>query len=137
MNRHWQYFLYLCRHKFYVLSGCRMVGASWWRAFIHDWSKFKPSEWIPYAKCFYAPDGTKRYREDLYFNMAWNAHQKKNKHHWQYWLLTYDRGETIALPMPEKYILEMAGDWLGAGRAITGRWFTQSCQEPVWEVQKW
>lgn len=27
-----------------------------------------------------------------------------------------------ALPMPEAYVREMVADWMGAGRAITGRW---------------
>lgn len=29
-----------------------------------------------------------------------------------------------ALPMPERYVREMLADWMGAGRAITGRWET-------------
>jgi len=37
-----------------------------------------------------------------------------------------DRGDVIPLEMPTKYISEMVADWMGAGRAITGRW---ECQE--------
>jgi len=37
-----------------------------------------------------------------------------------------DRGDVIPLEMPEKYVKEMVADWMGAGRAITGRW---ECQE--------
>lgn len=28
----------------------------------------------------------------------------------------------IALRMPERLVREMVADWMGAGRAITGRW---------------
>ena len=33
-----------------------------------------------------------------------------------------DRGDVIPLKMPEKYICEMVADWMGAGKAITGKW---------------
>ena len=54
------------------------------------------------------------------FDMAWNHHQKCQPHHWQYWLLTMDSGETRSLQMPERFVREMVADWIGAGRAITG-----------------
>lgn len=60
------------------------------------------------------------------FNIAWNHHQKRNKHHWQYWLLTGDDGQAIALDIPEKYIREMVADWMGAGRAINGYYDVRS-----------
>lgn len=55
------------------------------------------------------------------FDQAWNRHQKRNKHHWQYWVLIYDDGSIHPLPMPDRYIREMVADWVGAGRAITGK----------------
>lgn len=54
------------------------------------------------------------------FDAAWNHHQKANKHHWQYWLLTSDGGATCAIEMPERYMAEMVADWVGAGQAING-----------------
>jgi len=127
--RHWNYFKYILSHKWFVCIACiRLSGAPnflLFLALIHDLSKFRPSEWIAYARTFYAPDGSKQYDEDLDFAIAWNHHQKRNKHHWQYYLLRWDRGETVSLPMPEIYIWEMVADWMGAGRAITGRWETK------------
>lgn len=123
--RHINYLKYLLRHKWFVFVACLRIGASPWLGIIHDASKFKLSEWIPYASCFYAPDGSKQYKEGPDFTFAWNHHQKRNKHHWQYWLITWDRGSTEPLPMPRKYILEMVADWMGAGRAITGKWETK------------
>lgn len=54
------------------------------------------------------------------FDVAWNHHQKANKHHWQYWLLSFDDGGTEAIEMPERYMAEMVADWVGAGQAING-----------------
>ena len=44
-------------------------------------------------------------------------HQKRNKHHWQWWCLPEDEGGLKVLEMPLKYRLEMLCDWRGAGRA--------------------
>ena len=45
------------------------------------------------------------------FNAAWNHHQKGNKHHWQYWILTNADGSTKVLDMPYENIIEMICDW--------------------------
>lgn len=122
MRGHIAYLIYVIRHKWFVYIACRACGVSFWRALMHDWSKFLPSEWFPYVHAFYAPDGSKRHIESPEFTAAWNHHQKVNKHHWQYWLITWDRGYSEPIPMPHKYAREMVADWFGAGRAITGKW---------------
>lgn len=65
-----RYLRYVILHKLYVLAGGIAVYAShrrnntttgrfpsatrWlWRLLVHDWSKFRPSEWRPYAAYFY------------------------------------------------------------------------------------
>jgi len=133
MGRHIEYAKYVLRHKWYVLRGCRMVRASLWLGVVHDLSKLRPSEWMPYAECFYKPDGSKRkrYVESMAFKQAWSQHQKRNKHHWQAWVVIMDRGELVPLPMPWRYVREMVADWIGAGLAITGRmevreWYERS-----------
>jgi hypothetical protein len=103
------------------VASCK-IGSSLWLALIHDLSKFYPSEWFPYARTFYKTDGSKQYNETAEFAKAWNYHQKRNKHHYQYWLITWDRGKTEPLEMPIKYVKEMVADWMGAGRAINGKW---------------
>lgn len=122
MKRHIAYLKYVLRHKWFVFVACRLCGVSLWRAIIHDWHKFLPDEWGPYARTFYKPDGGKQYVESSEFARAWNLHQKRGKHHWQHWLLTWDRGETTAIRMTDEYVREMVADWWGAGRAITGEW---------------
>ena len=121
-KRHWSYLKYIVRHKWFVAIAAKECGCSLWCIIVHDASKFLPSEWFPYAYTFYDDDGDKRYEENGDFNTAWNHHQKRNRHHWQYWLLKMDRGDMEALPMPYKYVQEMVADWMGAGRAITGKW---------------
>lgn len=170
MGANRSYLRYVIRHKWFVLIAGLRVGAPLWRLIIHDWSKFLPCEWRPYAKFFYGmPKVGDRVFIDSYegfggwatvieerrctksrykvritdewtqhtqefwahdfevigldeakaaFDAAWNHHQKCQPHHWQYWLLTMDSGETVATPMPEAFIREMVADWIGAGWAI-------------------
>lgn len=136
--RHVQYLRYLVRHKWFVfVAGLRVGGIPIWRLVIHDWSKFMPCEWCPYAAFFYGnlPDWdrakieqptypyakTKQGARDS-FDRAWLHHQHLNPHHWQHWTLREDSGVVKVLEMPERLWREMVADWIGAGRAITGKW---------------
>lgn len=121
MKKHWRYLKYVMRHKYYVFrAGCR-TEAPCWRLIIHDWSKFSLAEWGPYVRSFYGPQPrTDKVKAD--FDHAWLHHQHCNAHHWQHWVLREDSGKVKTLPMPIKFVREMVADWMGAGRAITGRW---------------
>jgi len=121
MKRHWQYLKYVLRHKWFVFQECLKLGVPLWIAILHDWDKFLPEMWFSYAACFYKSDGSNQYVETIAYNQAWNGHAKRNKHHWQYWVLLEDEGKVIPLPMPDVYRREMLADWRGAGRAITGK----------------
>ena len=130
----WQYLKYVVRHKWYVFVECMRRGL-WWRAITHDLSKLRPSEWSPYARSFYGPKYPKLYdthgaeREAILssglwkervrarFDFAWLLHQKRNDHHWQWWLLTNDSDGAYPLPMSEAARTEMLCDWIGAGKA--------------------
>jgi hypothetical protein len=131
--KHAKYARYILRHKWFVLVECWRLGILW-RGIVHDLSKFAPSEWLDYAQYFYgdnseeglnaigtfglaelAPFGY--YAKDR-LNVAWLLHQKRNRHHWQFWVLQEDSGQLIAVPMPDKYRREMLADWKGAGRAL-------------------
>jgi hypothetical protein len=195
MQAHIKYFWYVLRHKWFVFVAGLRLGVPLVQLITHDWSKFLPSEWGPYVANFYGYKPTdeevERARRLAFyikskaeikadFDRAWNHHQKRQPHHWQYWLLTTDQpgndwalwqmsppigeytlayqGEPVAtfpdderpmqenarylfagevrtklnrmpvpLEMPERFVREMVADWMGAGRAITGRW----------EVQEW
>jgi hypothetical protein len=128
--KHLRYLHYVVRHRWFVFVAACRLGIPW-RGFVHDLSKFRWSEWKPYADYFYGRDSSKN-REankdkkpydtgDAAFDYAWLLHQKRNRHHWQYWMLPLDDGGTRCLPMPDRYRREMVADWIGAGMAITGR----------------
>lgn len=123
MKQHWQYLRYVVRHKWYVLQECMRCDVPLWRALVHDWQKFTPAEWTPYALSFYGPWKYKERPQWLVdaFDRAWLHHQHYGPHHWQYWVLREDSGSIKALKMPKTYVREMLADWVGAGRAITGR----------------
>lgn len=140
MRRHWSYFKYVFWHKVRVFQAGRKFALPFWTLFWHDWHKFLPDEFFPYARTFYNSDGSPRpYQmpEDHTFLEAWALHQKRSKHHWQYWLrlgslpmhriphlLVMDRGDFLdteggKLPagglvpeeMPLIYVREMLADW--------------------------
>ena len=85
--KHFHYLSYVLRHKFFVFVECCKLGIPW-LGFIHDWSKFRPSEWFPYVEHFYGKGkGIKEGRDetgyyqagttgDLPFDFAWLLHQK-------------------------------------------------------------
>lgn len=126
--KHFEYLSYVLRHKWYVFVECWKSGIPL-QGIVHDLSKFLPSEWFPYAEYFYGDwrkgntdrQATAPEAIQLAFEVAWNYHQKRNKHHWQYWVRLGDDGTTLALEIPIKYSKEMVADWRGAGKAITGR----------------
>lgn len=121
MNAHLQYGRYVVRHKWFVFIAGRRTRAPLWRLVIHDWSKMTRAEWSPYVRSFYGPlprtDAVK-----AAFARAWLHHIHVNKHHWQHWVLHEDSGATKVIEMPDRFVREMVADWMGAGRAITGKW---------------
>lgn len=138
--RHLRYARYLVRHKWFVFLAGIQLNVPYWRLVIHDWSKFLPCEWFPYANFFYGPKPDKsepddcRYWESVAmhrdpFDYAWLHHQHRNPHHWQHWVLREDNGDTKLLTMPDNFVREMVADWCGAGRAITGKWDVTSWYE--------
>lgn len=121
-----RYLWSLLRHKWFVfVAGVRLDGIPLWRLVVHDWSKFLPSEFLPYARNFYGDySKSPRDREQVSadFDRAWLHHIHHNPHHWQHWLLVNDEDGTYPLPMARSYAREMVADWMGAGRAYTGSW---------------
>ena len=84
-----RYLLQVIVHKWFVfIEACRL-GIPW-LGVIHDLSKLSPAEFFPYARAK-AVSGVNRSPVDadhsLEMDYAWLNHQKKNKHHWQYWTI--------------------------------------------------
>lgn len=118
MSRHWRYLKYVLRHKWFVFCASWEMGVPL-LGLLHDNSKFRPSEWFAYTNSFYGGERTHEVRRA--FDYAWDFHQKRNRHHWQYWVLMNDSGEVRALDIPYKYMDEALADWYGAGRAQATR----------------
>jgi hypothetical protein len=131
MKAFFGYLGYVLRHKWYVFIECCKLGIPF-LGLVHDMSKFRPSEFFPYMYNFYTiiPESDKEKRNND-FKKAWLLHLKRNKHHRQYWILNNDSGKVECLPIPKKYLKEMVADWIGAGKAITGKsdlanWFSKN-----------
>ncbi len=129
MRRHLAYARYVFRHKWFVFVECCRLGIPW-LGLIHDWSKFLPSEWFPYARFFHEADGTLRQRRDKtgYYRPTNTGDQafdraiflhlgRRNKHHWQAWAMVDSVAVVTVFPVPDRYRREMLADWRGAARA--------------------
>jgi hypothetical protein len=113
-------------HKWFVFVAGWYTGAPLWRLLVHDLSKFRPSEFGPYARRFMGA----RERTPMEYATAWLMHTNRNPHHWEYWVPRTRRGPrnggTVpkAYPMPEWAVRELVADWYGASRAYEGVWPT-------------
>lgn len=111
------YLRYILIHKYWVFIGGLKVGVPLWNLFWHDWTKFTPYEFIHYKNTFFDHEtGRGQYLKTPEFAQAWNLHQKRNKHHWQFSVIIWDTGLVEALPMELVDIREMYADWFGAGK---------------------
>lgn len=140
MNKYFQYFRYILKHKYFVFIEACKLGIPW-RGFMHDMSKLLPSEFLAYTEKFYGGRISTEYFDIVAkygcpemapwgvtiedkFTIAWLKHQHRNKHHWEYWVFNPDKndgGSRYSVGMPKKYLKEMLADWRGAGKAITGK----------------
>lgn len=86
---------------------------------IHDLSKFDIEE-DGYVDYDFKEPKNNTPRKEYKFQVAWNHHQKTNKHHPEYWLKLNKNGFCAALEMERKYIVEMIADWMGASASYGG-----------------
>ena len=120
------YLLFVLKHKWFVLVAGARMKVPLLQLIVHDWTKFLPSEFPQYATWFYA-DKTYMSEEQkrqarVNFLYAWAHHLRRNPHHWQHHILV-ESGTTLQLMrIPDRYVREMVADWMGAGRAINGKW---------------
>lgn len=118
-------------HKYYVFRAGLKLKVPLWNLIVHDFSKFTLSEAPHYGRHYFGDKS-----DPLGFAYAWNRHQKRNKHHWEYWVpeTGHEKNHFVAngpLPIPEKYLREMLADWMGTERTHRGKW-PQSRDEWKW-----
>ena len=129
----------VCVHKWWVFYYCCKFGMPI-TGLLHDLSKFSPTEFFESVKYY---SGTRSpidaCKEDIGWSRAWMHHKGRNKHHYEYWQDNFDNGG-VPLQIPFKYNLEMLCDYLGAGRAYSGKkftyrgeygWWLTKCKKPL------
>ena len=131
-----EYFKYVVEHRRLVRKECfkmaKTLNGSYkirliFHGLTHDLSKFKPSEFIPYAKWINGEHGIKLEKQYTYeainnsesclsynylnckadFQKAWKKHYKRNRHHWKHY---YDNNNKIVKKMPAYAINQMICD---------------------------
>lgn len=122
----------ILRHKYYVFVAGLRTGASLWRLIKHDWTKFSPAEFGPYARNFAKGGGPTPIDQDL-FAEAWAHHVRSCDHHWEWWLMP---GRLDARPMSDAAIKEMLADWMGASRVYGGAWPKSQSEWDWWQKNK-
>ena len=127
MKKYWLHFKTITKHKILVGVECFKRGL-YWQGFMHDWSKYSYVEFFTSAKYFQG-DSTPIAAEkgDRGYSIAWLNHKAKNKHHWEYWV-DFEYGKILACPIPDKYIIEMCCDMIGASKVYLKQKY--DCSEP-------
>ena len=123
--KHLKYLRYLRLHRRYVREACNLLGVPW-QGLTHDLSKFRLSEWRPYAEYFYGEYPQSRTEPQKgnpppnvsdAFQRATLMHIHRNQHHWAHWLLHRDDGSIQCLWIPINAAKEMMADWYGFAKA--------------------
>ena len=113
------------KHKWIVFKLCCKIGIPW-RGFMHDWSKFSPTEFwesVKYYNGYKSP--IQLCKSNKGYSEAWLHHKGRNKHHPEYWLDTSLPEKAVI--MPYKYAAEMICDKLAAGIVYNGKdWKTDT-----------
>lgn len=123
MNKAWEHFKTITRHKRMVMQYCFRIGL-FKQGLLHDLSKYSPTEFRVGAKYYQgtrSPNNAER--EDSGISTAWLHHKGRNKHHFEYWI---DYGEKDSrtviegMQMPRRYVAEMIMDRICASRVYKG-----------------
>ncbi len=123
MNKYVAHFKTVYNHKKIVFQLMKKCGYGW-QGFIHDMSKFSPTEFMSSARYF---QGNKSpidaEKAEIGYSNAWLHHKGHNKHHWEYWTDFDKNGNIVAYKIPWKYVVEMACDYVAAGMTYQkGEW---------------
>src|SRR5574344_2643998 len=115
MNRYIKHFITITKHKYYVGKYCFKLGLIK-QGILHDISKYSIIEFFTSAKYFQGTSSPiDAEKKDKGYSIAWQHHKGHNPHHWEYWIDNLGTYENKPCKIPNKYVLEMICDWLGAG----------------------
>lgn len=109
----------ITKHKYIVFKLSCKIGIPW-RGFIHDLSKYSPTEFwegVRYFNGNHSP--ITEAKKDKGYSDAWLHHKGRNKHHTEYWA---DESAPNDNPLPPlKYVAEMLCDKTAAGIVYNGK----------------
>lgn len=129
-----KHFTLVTCHRLLVFKLCCKVGQPW-RGFVHDLSKYSPTEFFEGAKYFVGIHSpiTEAKKEKGY-SKAWLHHKGRNKHHPEYWVDESARDKMPTMPYP--YAVEMICDKLAAGMTYEGKNFTKEYELEYWKKER-
>lgn len=118
-------------HRKWVRHYCRLAGIRW-RGWKHDLSKYSPTEFFESAR-YWTGTGSpiNVAKKTQGYSRAWLHHRGRNPHHWAYWADNFSEG-MVVYPMPRDDFVEMVCDFLAAGRAYNGIYFTYGGEHAWW-----
>ena len=129
-----KHFALITRHKCLVFWYCCKIGIPF-RGFMHDWSKYSPTEFIEgvkYYKGNSSPIVECKKKEG--YSKAWLHHKGRNKHHPEYWVDAFAENSTPMIPY--KYVAEMICDKLSASKTYNGKNWTNRSELDYWNKEK-
>ena len=112
-----KYAFYFLKHYLAVLFFGIKFGINPLTLLLHDWTKLRPEEWVPYREFFY---GEKTDEVVKNFLDAVNVHVHRNKHHPEHWVV-YKEGR-YCREMHHDYFMEMMADWFAANWAMNSEY---------------
>lgn len=122
------------RHKWKVFKCMAQCGHPI-QGFLHDWSKFSPTEFIESVKYYQGyRSPIDKAKEVQGYSMAWFHHRGRNPHHSQYWV-DISFGEIKPCRMPWKYLLELICDGIAAGQIYLGDKWTRHSPLEHWHTK--
>ncbi len=125
-----KHFIVITKHRWVVFKLCCRVGEPW-RGFVHDLSKYSPTEFFESVKYFNGKHSPiTDCKKDKGYSEAWLHHKAHNKHHIDYWVDLSASNKTPIIPYP--YVAEMLCDKLAAGIIYKGKEWTKEYELQYW-----
>ena len=123
MNKLIQHLKVVHNHRKYVRKMCFKMGIPM-RGLLHDISKYSIKE-LAISKYY---NGTRSphevCRDELGYSPSWLYHKNRNKHHWEYWIDSFEKMNPMK--MPYKYVIEMFCDRVAACKIYNKEKYTDS-----------
>ena len=120
-----KHFLTITKHRWEVRKICFKIGR-YWQGLTHDLSKYSWVEFFNGAKYYLGTKSpTIAEREDKGYSAAWMHHKGRNKHHFEYWFDSNEKGIYVPIKMPIKYLKEMFADRVAASKIYRGKQYSE------------